>query len=173
MVKHECVNCKRAKLRIANILRARTEFRNVTIDDELKDKKGKLIPKFPNEKISEFLPAKDYFPDIYFERQTVPGFSGTVYLGIIEVDHIQKGSPSHKSKDATIKDRRRDKHFISKGIPTIRFNLKNIIGVNQWQANDIVDMIDKEIKYQLDSLKARVNTDQKMVNLWDVLANFN
>jgi hypothetical protein len=159
MVKHECSNCKRGKLRIANILRARSEFQNVTTDDELKiekgRKKGKLIPKYPNQQISEFLPPKDYYPDISAERDKLENVLPSIppqlvtHPIIIEVDHIQKGSSSHKSKNSTIKDRRRDKHFLSKGIPTIRFNLKNIIGVNQWQASDIIDMIEKEIEHQL------------------------
>lgn len=152
MVKHECANCKKAKARIVMILQhSGRGYRNVSTDDDNVDKKGRLIPKFPAQKISEFLPEKDYFPDVYFEKQQVPGFSRTYYIGIIEVDHIeQKGPSAHKSKHATQSDRARDKFFLTeKGIPTIRFNLEHIVGMEQYLAEDILNLIDAEIKDQL------------------------
>lgn len=149
LVKRECAQCKKAKARIVMILQhSGRGYQNVSTDDDNVDKRGKLIPKFPAQKISPWL-IKDYFPDVYFEKKTVPGFSKTVYIGIIEVDH------DHNKKGHFIRDTRRDKHFLSKGIPTIRFDLKDILGINQYHHDEILDLIDKEIKYQLNPLKAR------------------
>ena len=63
---------------------------------------------------------------------------------IIEVDH-----KSHYSDTATHKDNIRDKHFLKKGIPTIRFKLKDIIGKKPWSDKEILSLIDAEIEYQL------------------------
>ena len=63
---------------------------------------------------------------------------------IIEVDH-----KTHYSDAATHKDIVRDLHFLKKGIPTIRFKLKDIIGNKPWSDKVILSLIDAEIEYQL------------------------
>jgi hypothetical protein len=154
MVKHECDRCKRAKLRIADILwfqSPRPGYTKVTLDDDFKDKKGKIKPMFPNQVVSDFLPAKDYYPDVYAEKiieiEKHKGLGNDDIIKsqpvIIEIDH------THISKNSTVKDKRRDKHFLSKGIPTVRFPVGRVIGSRKWYDFIIMDLIEKEIKYQL------------------------
>ena len=147
MVKNECSQCRKAKNRIANLLRVNPNYQNVITDDESSK------PKFPAQKISEFLNERDYWPDVFCERITkyIPTRADPnivqvleVVPVIVEVDH-----ETHKSKMATVKDRRRDKHFISKMIPTIRFNLEAIVGRNTYPDSDLMWLIEKEIEYQL------------------------
>ena len=147
MVKNECSQCRKAKNRIANLLRSNPSYQNVITDDESSK------AKFEKQKISEFLPEKDYWPDVYCEKSSkvlmfdnVPLLQLEFFPVIIEVDH-----ESHKSKMATVKDKRRDKHFLSKKIPTIRFNLESIIGKKNslYPDSDLMWLIEKEIEYQL------------------------
>lgn len=147
MVKNECSQCRKAKNRIANLLRSNPSYQNVITDDESSK------AKFEKQKISEFLPEKDYWPDVYGEhhsfydpRDKMESGYCTVTPIIIEVDH-----ESHKSDMSTVKDRRRDKHFLSKKIPTIRFNLESIIGKKNslYPDSDLMWLIEKEIEYQL------------------------
>ena len=149
MVKHECAQCKRGKRRIAKILYNHPNFGKVIVDDDyknLKDRKKRIKPMFPNQYISEFLSPKDFYPDIYAnkwkELDPTDG-SNTIEL-ILEVDH-----KSHYSDTATHKDRVRDLHFLKKGIPTIRFKLNDIIGRKPWSDKEILSLIDAEIEYQL------------------------
>jgi hypothetical protein len=143
MVKHECDKCKRGKRRIATLLQESEQYQHVSVDDD-SDK-----PRYPAQMISELLPEKDYWPDIsctrffYYDGQR---YSKDV---IIEVDHIQEGSSSHRSKRSVEKDIARDKHFLSIRIPTVRFTLDKVIGKKAYPDNDILDLIDKEIEYQL------------------------
>jgi hypothetical protein len=145
MVKHECDKCKRAKSRIVAILEKNPNYQNVSTDDDYR------TPKFPAERISEFLPEKDYWPDIYCEKASKTLMFDDIQLlrleffpVIIEVDHA-----THKSKIQTVKDNRRDKHFLAKRIPTIRFPLDRVIGKRHWDDNMILYCIEKEIEYQL------------------------
>src|SRR5918992_640047 len=116
MVKHECSKCKKAKQRIVSILEKNPSYQNISTDDDNKK------PKFPAQKISEFLPEKDYWPDVYCEKVNREFPESHIMLifqpVIIEVDH-----KTHKSDYSTVKDNRRDKHFLSKKIPTVRFGL--------------------------------------------------
>lgn len=145
MVKHECAQCKKAKVRIVSILQANPNYQNISTDDDSKK------PKFPAQRISEFLPEKDYWPDVYCEQFLKKIKADDLRIHdfrsrpvIIEIDH-----ESHKSDMSTVKDRRRDKHFLSKKIPTVRFDLKNIIGKRAWPDGEIVNIIEVEIEYQL------------------------
>ena len=106
---------------------------------------------FPNEQVSPFLSPKDYYPDVYAElsklyvRKFFVGWDDKKTQSVIlEVDH-----KSHYSDTATHKDNIRDKHFLKKGIPTIRFKLKDIIGQKPWGDKEILSLIDAEIEYQL------------------------
>ena len=154
MVKHECANCKRGKRRIANLLRNHPNFSKVIVDDDyknLKDRKKRIKPMFPNEQVSPFLPTKDYYPDVYAElsklyvRKFFVGWDNSKTQSVIlEVDH-----KTHYSDAATHKDNIRDKHFLKKGIPTIRFKLKDIIGNKPLSDKEILSLIDGEIEYQL------------------------
>lgn len=136
MVKNECLRCKLAKSRVALLLKLAI-YRNVVTDDELVDKRGRLKPMFKDQRISQFI-TKDYYPDVYGEKML--SFGGWVQPVIIEVDH------NHRSDRQTKKDKVRDKHFLTKDIPTVRFNLEHLIGRKKWSDFDIVDLIGKEIK---------------------------
>ena len=140
MVKHECSQCKKAKQRIVSILEKNPSYQNISTDDDNKK------PKFPAQKISEFLPEKDYWPDVYCERwkSMAPIREMKIIPVIIEVDH-----KTHKSDYSTVKDNRRDKHFLSKKIPTVRFGLNRIIGRKAWPDDVVELMIEKEIEWQL------------------------
>ena len=144
LVKNECSQCRKAKNRIASLLRSNPSYQNVITDDESSK------AKFERQRISEFLPEKDYWPDVYAERTypwtDIGGMTAYTQSMIIEVDH-----ESHKSDMSTVKDRRRDKHFLSKKIPTVRFNLEAIVGKknNVYPDSDLMWLIEKEIEYQL------------------------
>ena len=138
MVKNESDLHRRAKRRIASILQHSPLYDNVITDDDSN------IPVFKKQVISEFLEAKDYWPDIFAMRYFYYDSQRYSKDVIIEVD----GS-SHKSSTSTDKDNRRDKHFLSIKIPTVRFNIQNVIGKNSWTDDVILEMIQKEIDYQL------------------------
>ena len=154
MVKHECVQCKRGKRRIAKILSNHPNFGKVIVDDDyknFKDRKKRIKPMFPNEIVSEFLSPKDFYPDVYAElsklyvRKFFVGWDDSKTQSVIlEVDH-----KSHYSDTSTQKDNNRDRHFLKKGIPTIRFKLKDIIGNKPLSDKVILSLIDAEIEYQL------------------------
>lgn len=153
MVKNECSQCRKAKNRIASLLRSNPSYQNVITDDESSK------AKFEKQKISEWLPEKDYWPDVYCEKASealmfddIPLMQFKFFPVIIEVDH-----KTHKSKMATVKDNRRDKHFLTHlQIPTVRFNLEAIVGRNTYPDSDLMWLIEKEIEYQLQGYNVEV-----------------
>ena len=141
MVRNEGDLHRKAKRRIASILRSSSLYDNVMTDDDSSK------AHYERQIISEYLEAKDYWPDVFANRFFYYDSQRCSKDVIIEIN-----GDSHHSKIGTVKDERRDTHFRSIGIPTIRFPISRVIGKKAWSDEVILNMIQEEIDYQL-SLK--------------------
>lgn len=87
----------------------------------------------------------DYQFDVFLRLGTYKNYDDKGFV-VVEVD----GKVGHTSPKADIKDHRRDTHIYEKyGIPTVRFNPKDIVGAKALNLQEIIS----EYQYQIEGFE--------------------